>query len=48
MQPLEILRFTLRSVRGKHLRRSWSFRRRAMIVDPGIGSEPVWDVVCDR
>ena len=26
----------------------WMSGRRAMIVDPGIGSEPVWDVVRDR
>jgi glyoxylase-like metal-dependent hydrolase (beta-lactamase superfamily II) len=48
MQPLEILRFTYGPFAENTYLVVGPSGRRAMIVDPGIGSEPVWDVVCDR
>ena len=48
MQPLEILRFTYGPFAENTYVVVGPSGRRAMIVDPGIGSEPVWDVVRDR
>jgi len=48
MQPLEILRFTYGPFAENTYVVVGLSGRRAMIVDPGIGSEPVWDVLRDR
>ena len=48
MQPLEILRFTYGPFAENTYVVVGPSGRRAMVVDPGIGSEPVWDVVRDR
>jgi len=48
MQPLEILRFTYGPFAENTYVVVGPSGRRAMVVDPGIGSEPVWDVVRER
>jgi hydroxyacylglutathione hydrolase len=48
MQPLEILRFTYGPFAENTYVVVGPSGRRAMIVDPGIGSEPVWDAVRAR
>src|SRR5258706_12119173 len=48
MQPLEILRFTYGPFAENTYLVVGPSGTRAMIVDPGIGSEPVGDVVRDR
>jgi glyoxylase-like metal-dependent hydrolase (beta-lactamase superfamily II) len=48
MQPLEILRFTYGPFAENTYVVVGPSGRRAMIVDPGIGSEPVWDAVRER
>jgi glyoxylase-like metal-dependent hydrolase (beta-lactamase superfamily II) len=48
MQPLEILRFTYGPFAENTYVVVGPSRTRAMIVDPGIGSEPIGDVVRDR
>ena len=48
MQPLEILRFTFGPFAENTYIVVGPSGRSAMIVDPGIGSEPVLDVVRDR
>ena len=48
MRPLEILRFTYGPFAENTYVVVGPSGKRAMVVDPGIGSEPVWDAVCDR
>jgi len=48
MQPLEILRFTYGPFAENTYVVVGPSGRRAMVVDPGIGSEPIWDVVRGR
>jgi len=48
MQPLEILRFTCGPFAENTYVVVGPSGRRAMVVDPGIGSEPVWDAVRER
>ena len=48
MQPLEILRFTYGPFAENTYVVVGPSGKRAMVVDPGIGSEPVWDAVRDR
>ena len=48
MQPLEILRFTYGPFAENTYVVVGPSGRRAMVVDPGIGSEPVWDAVRER
>ena len=48
MQPLEILRFTYGPFAENTYVVVGPSGRRAMVVDPGIGSEPVWDALRER
>ena len=48
MRPLEILRFTYGPFAENTYVVVGPSGQRAMVVDPGIGSEPVWDAVRDR
>jgi glyoxylase-like metal-dependent hydrolase (beta-lactamase superfamily II) len=48
MQPLEILRFTYGPFAENTYVVVGPSGRRAMLVDPGFGSEPVWDALVER
>jgi hydroxyacylglutathione hydrolase len=48
MRPLEILRFTCGPFAENTYVVVGPGGRRAMVVDPGIGSEPVWDAIRER
>ncbi len=48
MQPLEILRFTYGPFAENTYVVVGPSERRAMVVDPGLGSEPVWDRIRER